>query len=42
MWGGGGGNHMEIELGWEEMWDVEQRVDGGAGNGIWCVKIKLN
>jgi hypothetical protein len=47
-WGGGGGIHMEMGWGWEELWDVEQ-PDGGwgvAGNGIWSVKnelqIKLN
>ena len=45
---GGGGIHLEMGSGGEEVWDVEQLEDGwgGAGNGIWSVKnelqIKLN
>jgi hypothetical protein len=44
----GGGIHVEMGWGGEEVWDVEQ-LDGGwgrVGNGIWNVKnelqIKLN
>jgi hypothetical protein len=44
----GGGIHVEMRCGGEEVWDVEQLEGGrgGAGNGIWSVKnelqIKLN
>ena len=32
-----------VPRGKEEVWDVDQgREDGGAGNGIWGVKNKLN
>jgi hypothetical protein len=35
----GGGIHMEIGWGGEEVWDVEQTEGGwGVGNGIWSVK----
>ena len=36
----GGGIHVETGWGGEEVWDVEQSgVEGGAENGIWCVKM---
>ena len=44
----GGGVHVEMGWGGEEVWDVEQLEGGwgGAGSGIWSVKnelqIKLN
>ena len=44
----GGGIHVEMRCGGEEVWDVEQLEGGrgGAGNRIWSVKnelqIKLN
>jgi hypothetical protein len=42
----GGGIHVEMGRGGEEVWDVEQ-LEGGSGgavNGIWSVKMnyKLN
>jgi hypothetical protein len=38
VWGGG---HPHEEWGEEEVWDVEKSEGrwGGAGNGIWRVKI---
>ena len=37
------GGDILVDLGWdgEELWEVEQRIDG-AGNGICSVKSKLN
>jgi hypothetical protein len=32
-WGGGGGIHVEMEWGGEEVWDVEQ-LEGGEGQGM--------
>jgi hypothetical protein len=44
---GGGGIHVEMGWGGEEVWDVEQLEGGwGDGNRIWSVnnelQIKLN
>ena len=39
----GGGIHVEMGCGGEEVWDVEQLEGGrgGAGNGLWSVKNEL-